>query len=55
MSTLARLDGTIVDLSALTPADMARIAELHNTIDRGDRVLECKEPGGGENVPAQAG
>lgn len=48
MSTLARLDGTIVDLSALTPSEMARIAELHGNIKRDDRALECMEPGGGE-------
>lgn len=48
MSTQSRLDGTTVDLSALTPSDTARIAELHGNIERGDGVLECKEPGGGE-------
>lgn len=48
MSTQARLDGTTVDLSTLTPSDMARIAELHGNIERGDGVLECKESGGGE-------
>ncbi|ETT28762.1 hypothetical protein RR21198_5877 [Rhodococcus rhodochrous ATCC 21198] len=48
MSTLARLEGTTVDLSALTPAEMARIGELHGNIDRGDHTLECMEAGGGE-------
>jgi len=43
MSTQARLDGTTVDLSALTPSDIARIAELHGNIDRGDEMYLRKQ------------